>query len=389
MAEAFSFGRSICPKALGLRWYRRTKCAFFGKEAMAQMTVEEANRILSRWLTSMPAEVQSQKAAMEYYGKYFRPENLESVTREGFRDFLLIKNNKHWSGIHRQPQIYEEMNRLRKCLGILLDESKPIEKRLDTVMPKGKPPFIAGLGRAVLTPILMCVYPDKYSVYNRISDEGLNMLGRNTIRDADAFSKRYVSLNTACHQLSDEISQPLYLIDSMFSLMVHGVESPLTTPAATAGISGEIAQQDDDLPAANDESASFSLEKYLQEFIVSNWDRTPLAKTLDIYLEDEEKAVEFNTGVGEIDILARDRAKGDWVVIELKKGRSDDTVVGQILRYMGWIRKHKAGEGEKVRGIIITGGASDKIKYALYASAGIEFFNYKVNFDLVEVDKVG
>ncbi len=51
------------------------------------------------------------------------------------------------------------------------------------------------------------------------------MLGRSTIKESDAFSKRYVTLNTACHQLGEEIKQPLYLIDSMFSLMVHGVES--------------------------------------------------------------------------------------------------------------------------------------------------------------------
>ena len=212
------------------------------------------------------------------------------------------------------------------------------------------------------------------------------MLGRNTIEDSDPFSKRYVSLNAACHQLSSEIGQPLYLIDSMFSLIVHGVESPLTTQPATAE---QTAKQDGDLPgAAEDNALSFSLEKYLQEFIVSNWGRTPLAKKFDIYVEDEEKAVEFNTGVGEIDILARDRSTGDWVVIELKKGRSDDTVVGQILRYMGWIRKHKAGSGEKVTGIIITGDTSDRIRYALYASEGIDFFNYRVNFDLVEVEKV-
>jgi hypothetical protein len=359
---------------------------------MAQMAVEEASRILSRWLTNKPSQVQAQKAALEYYGKYFKPENLGNITQDGFRAFLLFKNNKHWTGIHRQPLIYEDMNRLRECLGIILDESKPIQQRLDIIMPKGKSPFIAGLGRAVLTPILMCVYPDKYSVYNRISDEGLSMLGRNRIKDSDAFSKRYVSLNAACHQLSDEIRQPLYLIDTMFSLIVHGVESPLAGLPSTAGtipaVSDDTVKQDNELTGEIEDNVSFSLEKYLQEFIVSNWDRTPLARTLDIYMEDEEKAVEFNTGVGEIDILARDRVKGDWVVIELKKGRSDDTVVGQILRYMGWIRKHKAGEGEKVRGIIITGGASDRIKYALYASEGIEFFNYKVNFDLVEVEKV-
>ncbi len=119
---------------------------------MAQMTVEQASRILSAWLTNKPAEVQAQKTAMEYYGNYFRPENLGSVTQDGFRDFLLLKNNKHWSGIHRQPQIYEDIDRLRECLAILLDESKPIEKRLDIIVPKGKAPFIGGLGRAVITP---------------------------------------------------------------------------------------------------------------------------------------------------------------------------------------------------------------------------------------------
>ena len=83
-----------------------------------------------------------------YYGNYFKPENLNRITQDGFRDFLLLKNNRHWSGIHRQPQIYEDMDRLRECLAVLLDESRPFEKRLDVIVPKGKPPFIGGLGRA-------------------------------------------------------------------------------------------------------------------------------------------------------------------------------------------------------------------------------------------------
>jgi hypothetical protein len=355
---------------------------------MAKITVEQANRILLEWLTSKPEEVKAQKAALQYYGGYFSPQNLSNVTQEGFKDFLLLKNNKHWSGLHRQPQIYENMDQLRRCLEILLDESKPIEQRLDAIAPKGKPPFIKGLGRAVITPILMCVYPDEYSVYNRISDEGLKQLARNTIRESDPFSKRYASLNVVCHQLSDEIQQPLYLIDSMFSLMVHGVESPLSTrlrddgetksdPAKGSHIESRVTEPFED-------SAAFSLEKYLQEFIVSNWSKTPLARKLDLYIEDEEEGVEFNTGVGEIDILARDRSTGDWVVIELKKGHESDRVVGQLLRYMGWIRKNKAGAGEKVRGIIITGMSDDRIKYAVFASQGIEFFTYKVSFDLVE-----
>jgi len=355
---------------------------------MAQMTVEQASKILSEWLTSKPEEMKAQKAAMEYYGKYFSPQNLNNITQEGFKDFLLLKNNKHWSGIHRQSQIYENMGRVCECLEILLDESKPLEQRLDFIAPKGKPPFIKGLGRAVITPILMCVYPDKYSVYNRISDQGLRLLGRNTIKESDPFSKRYASLNAACHQLSEEIQQPLYLIDSMFSLMVHGVESPLTMLPRNDGVKkpipGEGSQNEGGPPDPFEDSVSFSLEKYLQEFIVSNWGKTPLAKELDLYTEDEEKGIEFNTGVGEIDILARGRSTGDWVVIELKKGRNSDSVVGQLLRYMGWIQKHKAGAGEKVRGIIITGAPDDRIKYAVSASQGIRFFTYKVSFDLLE-----
>jgi hypothetical protein len=362
---------------------------------MAQMTVEQAGRLLSEWMASKPAEVKTQEAAMEYYGRYFSPQNLNNITQEGFKDFLLLKNNKHWSGLHRQPQIYESMARLRGCLEILLDESKPLDQRLEIVVPKGRPAFIKGLGRAVITPILMCVYPDKYSVYNRISDLGLQQLGRNTIKASDPFSKRYASLNAACHQLSDEIKQPLYLIDSMFSLMVHGVESPLTMlPRDGVGKEPATGAGPDNAPRQSDpveDNAGFSLEKYLQEFIVSNWNKTPLGKKLDLHTEDEEEAIEFSTGVGEIDILARDHSTGDWVVIELKKGHESDRVVGQVLRYMGWIQKHKAGPGEKVRGIIITGLPDDRIKYAVSASQGIEFFTYKVSFDLVEerVDEPG
>jgi hypothetical protein len=277
------------------------------------------------------------------------------------------------------------MSRLRYCLEILLDESKPIEQRFDVILPKNKPSFIPGLGRAVLTPILMCVYPDKYSVYNRISDQGLEMLNKNKIKPTDPFSKRYTVLNAACNELSVEIKQPLYLIDSMFSLMIHGVDSPLMMPTrrrSPIDPSGE--DSTGETINEPDVCASFSLEKHLQEFIVSNWSKTPLGKSLDLYEEDGETGVEFNTGIGEIDILARNRDSGDWVVIELKKGRNSDAVVGQILRYMGWIGKHKALKGEKVRGIIITGDSDDRIKYAIAPIPCVDFFTYRVRFDLVQ-----
>jgi hypothetical protein len=55
---------------------------------------------------------------------------------------------------------------------------------------------------------------------------------------------------------------------------------------------------------------------------------------------------QYSTTVGRIDLLTVDTKAGDYVVIELKKGRSADKVYGQCSRYMGWIRKNLAKKEE-------------------------------------------
>ena len=72
------------------------------------MTIEEASQLLSDWIQQKPAEVAAQKAAVEHYGKLFRPENVANLTQDQFKAFLLFKNNKHWAGIHRQSNIYAD-----------------------------------------------------------------------------------------------------------------------------------------------------------------------------------------------------------------------------------------------------------------------------------------
>jgi hypothetical protein len=235
----------------------------------------------------------------------------------------------------------------------------------------------------VLTPILMCVYPEKYAVYNRISEAGLQMLGRNPVKASDSFAKRYTALNKACHEVSAEIQQPLYLIDSMFSLMVHGVDSPLmmsSDSAAANGVPAESAEDGATAAVAPESKLSFPLEK----FIVTNWEKTLLGKSLNLHSEDEESATEYQTSVGRIDILARDKKDNAWVVVELKKDKDSDKIIGQLMRYMGWVKKHKAGPGEQVRGIIITNTPDDRIKYAMSMNPNITFYTYKVSFDLNE-----
>jgi hypothetical protein len=279
------------------------------------------------------------------------------------------------------------MERLRKALAVLLDETKPIQDRLDRLMDKNGPLYVKGLGRAVLTPILMCVYPDKYAVYNRISEEGLTRLSRNMAKPTDGFGKRYVAINESCRQIADEIKQPLSLVDSMFSLMVHGTDSPLMSPSTfDGGDEGGGVAETEPAPITTPvgDSFVFPLEKYLEDFIVSNWEKTALGKTLVLHVEDDEIATQYSTDIGPIDILARDKSNHDWVVIELKKGKSSDAVVGQLLRYMGWVKKHRAMGSENVRGIIITSAPDDRIKYAMLVSQNVALYTYRVSFDLVE-----
>ena len=350
------------------------------------MTLAEASQLLTKWISAKTSDAAAQSAALDHYGKLFRPDNLPNVTEDDFKAFLLFKNNKHWAGIHRQPNIYADMDRLRSTLSVLLDEAKPIQDRLHKIADKSGPLYVKGLGRAVLTPILMCVHPGKYAVYNRISDEALTRLGRNGAKATDSFEKRYVAVNDACNQIAAEINQPLRLVDTMFSLMVHGSSSLLDAPSTFGrqSESEELRDLEPDVIVALDDSYVFPLEKFLEDFLVSNWDKTILGRTLALHAEDEESATQYPTDIGCIDILARDKGNHAWVVIELKKGKSSDTVVGQLLRYMGWVKKHRATDGEDVRGIIITSAPDDRIKYAMLVSHGVSFYTYRVSFDLVE-----
>ena len=52
-------------------------------------------------------------------------------------------------------------------------------------------------------------------------------------------------------------------------------------------------------------------------------------------------------------------------MIELKKGRASDSVVGQIQRYMGYIKEEIAEDDQKVKGVIIAFEDDLKIKRAL------------------------
>lgn len=128
--------------------------------------------------------------------------------------------------------------------------------------------------------------------------------------------------------------------------------------------------------------SQFVLEKYLQDFIVSNWNKINFGRKFSIFKDENgNMGSQYTTNIGYIDILAVDE-KGNFLVVELKKGRESDKVVGQLLRYMGWVKKNLTKGGEKVEGLIICKENDEKMEYAISATHGIAIKHYSIDFKL-------
>ena len=136
-------------------------------------------------------------------------------------------------------------------------------------------------------------------------------------------------------------------------------------------------------PTIEDPSV-FALEKHLEDFLVENWTQTPLGKKYDIYKDEENFGQQFPTDTGPIDILAISKDKKEVLVVELKKGRASDSVVGQIQRYMGYVTEFVAEENQQVKGFIIALDEDQRIKFALKVAPNIDFYRYEVKFNLIK-----
>lgn len=136
--------------------------------------------------------------------------------------------------------------------------------------------------------------------------------------------------------------------------------------------------------ATVEDPSSFALEEHLEDFLVKNWPHTEFGKEYDVYEEDGEKAQQYPTDTGPLDILAISKDRKVLLVVELKKGRASDAVVGQTLRYMSFVQEELAEEGQTVRGVIIAHEDDQRIRRALTMTPNITFYRYQVSFKLVK-----
>ncbi len=142
-------------------------------------------------------------------------------------------------------------------------------------------------------------------------------------------------------------------------------------------ITGEITEEEREL--------LFPLESHLRDFIAQNINVIKVNKhSLRLYVDENGRdGVEYSTDVGLIDILAVDE-ENNFIIFELKLSKGADKAMGQLLRYMGWV-KLNLSKGKKVKGVIIAKNVNEKLKYAASIIPDINLFEYELNFNIHKV----
>ncbi len=152
-------------------------------------------------------------------------------------------------------------------------------------------------------------------------------------------------------------------------------------------ISGEYKSPIISTDSTVEDPSEFALEKHLEDFLVQNWKQTELGKDFDIFEEDGELVgQQYQSDTGPMDILAIKKDKSQLLVVELKKGRASDTVVGQVLRYMGYVKQELAESNQSVKGVIIALEDDTRIRRALAMTPDISFYRYEVSFKLTKAN---
>ena len=158
----------------------------------------------------------------------------------------------------------------------------------------------------------------------------------------------------------------------------------------------EIADLKKDLVPFNDEemeilslrqtntSKKRGFQKILKGIFSTIFYEPLIAYAIKTYSADQ-RLILISTSDLEFIYLDKDNKK-ELLVVELKKGRASDAVVGQIQRYMGYVKDELAEPGQMVRGVIIAFEDDTRVRRALSVAQNIEFYTYSIQFKLDKVN---
>lgn len=144
-------------------------------------------------------------------------------------------------------------------------------------------------------------------------------------------------------------------------------------PVTSSGIETKEAEEAEQIEALETD--------HYQKLIHRNFAK--LFKGLRYFEEETQNQHEghyITEDVGTMDMLCLDK-NGDFVVIEIKRRATDDTV-GQLCRYMGWVKENLAKPTQKVHGWIISETKDTKLEYAVKVIPNVSIKQMKLDISI-------
>lgn len=272
----------------------------------------------------------------------------------------------------------ESKVKFRDVLLYLLDENIPIEERFTNVVTNNGSKHINGIGKGLASAFLMDFDAEKYCIWNNKTGMGFRALDWELpYKSSDEYGIKYFKIINQLKVLRDDIGSGLSLNFDDIDNFLHWVAAEDEGKIAVKNILGVKSLSEAGVYLDAPE------EKYVQKFMEKNFDAVFSDLNLKLYEDNpDQNGFQYVTPVGKLDFLTVDKTNGDFVVVELKIGKVHDAALGQIQRYMGYVKKEMAGD-KTVRGILLGEEIDDKTNYALLIAPTVEFRKYRLNIKII------
>lgn len=252
--------------------------------------------------------------------------------------------------------------------------------------------FLDGGLKSVFKQLLARLYPDwEYRAdprypFRHLENDGVwtlvagNAAALDAARGAGA-KAREVLRYVACAELPPDVfaalTRPAGWLRALTDICKH-------LPPRAIGRIAELAGEPS-APMPRVAARELITERALEEHLVAGWHLTPFARRgvrLATCERDGLPGRQVVTPVNAIDLLGFQRAARTWWVIELKRGRTSDAVVGQVSRYLGWLSESRRGKGEKAVGVVVARVADAKLVHAVRANDRLSLWLYDDHLNL-------
>lgn len=158
------------------------------------------------------AIVERKEAVLKHFGPIFRePSQMEE---KDYLEFLNFKGNGHWSGLERRGKeaLTNGLEYLRSKLLILVDENRLLSERFDICLEA-----LQGVGHGTLSAILLVAFPDRYGVWNNVSEAEMRKHGLwPTFKPRSTQGEKYVEINNTILSLCRKMKVDAWTLDTLW-----------------------------------------------------------------------------------------------------------------------------------------------------------------------------